>query len=69
MGKVYESFNTTGNAEIRSRWYGLVLESQAAKDWTKDACEWVVGAEHGSTGVKGRMKFWFVSAGLTGVSV
>lgn len=58
MNQVYSSFNTTGNAEIRSVWYGLALASDAAKDFTQAASDWVVGHEKGSSGVKGRMKFW-----------
>jgi len=57
MAETYKSFNTTGNAEIRSRWYALVLASDAAKDVAHNASDWVVGHEKGSSGVKGRMKF------------
>jgi len=57
MSETYSTFNSTGNAEIRSRWYGLVLASDAAKDFVKDASDWVVGKEKPSKGVKGRMKF------------
>lgn len=58
MDKVYSTFNTTGNAEIRSRWYGLALDSEAASDYAQAASDWVIGNEEKSTGVKGRMKFW-----------
>ncbi|KAG8986317.1 hypothetical protein FRB90_004074, partial [Tulasnella sp. 427] len=60
MNDTYSSFNTTGNAEIRSRWYGLVLENpdkSFAKEFTEQAAKWIVGSEKGSTGLKGRMKF------------
>ncbi|KAG8941943.1 hypothetical protein FRC04_003902 [Tulasnella sp. 424] len=60
MSKTYSSFNTTGNAEIRSRWYGLVLQSEekdVAQEFTEQAAKWIVGTEKGSTGLKGRMKF------------
>lgn len=63
MSKTYSSFNTTGNAEIRSRWYGLVLQSEekdVAQEFTEQAAKWIVGTEKGSTGLKGRMKFWYV---------
>ena len=53
LGEVY-SLNTTGNCEIRLRWYGLALASGAAKDYAKAAVEWVVDAK---TGLKGRMKY------------
>ncbi|KAG8961519.1 hypothetical protein FRC03_005284 [Tulasnella sp. 419] len=57
MNKTYPSFNDTGNAEIRSRWYELVLASDAGKDFLHDAEKWVVGKDKHSPGVKGRMKF------------
>ncbi|KAG8864305.1 hypothetical protein FRB96_006126 [Tulasnella sp. 330] len=58
MSDTYTLFNTTGNAEIRSPWYVLVLASDAASDFLQDASDWVVGKEkHGTGGVKGRMKF------------
>ncbi|KAG8893506.1 hypothetical protein FRC01_013548 [Tulasnella sp. 417] len=60
MSETYSSFNTTGNAEIRSRWYGLILQSEdadLAREFAEPAAKWVVGTEKGSTGLKGRMKF------------
>ncbi|EIN13273.1 Metalloprotease [Punctularia strigosozonata HHB-11173 SS5] len=62
LGKVYK-FSTTGNAEIRLRWYQLVLDvpdgagaPEVAKKYAPEAAKWVVGDD--ATGVvKGRMKF------------
>lgn len=53
LAEVY-SLNITPNAEIRLRWYTLVLGSNAAKDFVNDAVDWLV---NGKEGVLGRMKF------------
>lgn len=53
LGELY-SLNTSTNCEIRFRWYGIALASEAGKDYAKPAAEWVVDRE---TGLKGRMKF------------
>lgn len=53
--KLY-SFSTTLSAEIRFRFYTLVLKSPAAMYFVQGAANWVIGAD--DTGViKGRMKF------------
>ncbi|KAG1717493.1 hypothetical protein EDB19DRAFT_1814438, partial [Suillus lakei] len=53
--KLY-SFSKTLSAEIRFRFYTLVLKSQAAKHFVQGAANWVIGVD--DTGViKGRMKF------------
>lgn len=50
------NFSTTPSAEIRFRFYNLVLKSEAAKHFVQDAANWVIGVD--DTGViKGRMKF------------
>jgi leukotriene-A4 hydrolase len=50
------NFSTTTSAEIRFRFYNLVLKSEAAKHFVQDAANWVIGVD--DTGViKGRMKF------------
>lgn len=50
------SFSKTLSAEIRFRFYNLVLKSQAAKHFVQYAANWVIGMD--DTGViKGRMKF------------
>jgi leukotriene-A4 hydrolase len=50
------SFSTTASAEIRFRFYNLVLKSEAAQHFVQAAANWVVGVDE--TGViKGRMKF------------
>ncbi|KAG8897701.1 hypothetical protein FRB99_007980, partial [Tulasnella sp. 403] len=41
MNRVYPSFNMTGNAETRSRWYELALASDAAGDFVQNAADWV----------------------------
>lgn len=53
--KLY-GFSKTLSAEIRFRFYTLVLKSQAAMQFVQGAADWVIGAD--DTGViKGRMKF------------
>ncbi|KAG1847366.1 peptidase family M1-domain-containing protein [Suillus subluteus] len=53
--KLY-AFSKTLGAEIRFRFYALVLKSQAAMHFVQGAADWVIGAD--DTGViKGRMKF------------
>ncbi|KAG1838375.1 hypothetical protein DFJ58DRAFT_814207 [Suillus subalutaceus] len=53
--KLY-AFSKTLSAEIRFRFYALVLKSQAAMHFVQGAANWVIGAD--DTGViKGRMKF------------
>ncbi|KAF8584943.1 hypothetical protein K439DRAFT_1646747 [Ramaria rubella] len=47
-------FNASPNSEIRLRWYGLALSTEAANDFASDAAAWVVDRK---TGLKGRMKF------------
>ncbi|KAG1767142.1 hypothetical protein EDD22DRAFT_876852 [Suillus occidentalis] len=53
--KLY-GFSKTLSAEIRFRFYTLILKSQAAMHFVQGAANWVIGAD--DTGViKGRMKF------------
>lgn len=47
------NFNASKNAEIGCRWYELALTSPAAKDFAKDAANWIVDPH----ALKGRMKF------------
>ncbi|EPQ61166.1 hypothetical protein GLOTRDRAFT_53987 [Gloeophyllum trabeum ATCC 11539] len=58
LGKLY-GLATSGNAEIRYRFYGVALldpSSAAAKEWAETAIKWVNG-EDGTGVIKGRMKF------------
>jgi len=58
LAEVYQ-LSTTPNAEIRLRFYELVLndpESEVAQIFASDAAKWVVG-DDGTGVVKGRMKF------------
>lgn len=58
LAEVYH-FSSTNNAEIRLRFYSLVLkdpEAPIAQTWAIEAAKWVVG-EDGSGVIKGRMKF------------
>ncbi|KAG8936626.1 hypothetical protein FRC02_000619 [Tulasnella sp. 418] len=57
MDQTYPILNVTGNSEIRLRWYALVLASEASKDFLQGASQWVIGKDHHSPGIKGRMKF------------
>jgi len=58
LGNIYGMSSTT-NAEIRLRFYNLVLStptSEAAAHFAPEATKWVVG-DDGSNVIKGRMKF------------
>jgi leukotriene-A4 hydrolase len=58
LGSTYH-FSTTGNAEIRFRFYQIALkgvETDESKAFAAEAAKWVVGTD-GSDTVKGRMKF------------
>ncbi|KAH6904902.1 leukotriene-A4 hydrolase [Coprinopsis sp. MPI-PUGE-AT-0042] len=58
LGSTYH-FSTTGNAEIRFRFYQIALNdaaSEESKAFAVEAAKWVVGTD-GSDAVKGRMKF------------
>jgi len=58
LGELY-GFSTTGNAEIRFRFYEFALldpSSSAAKEFAKDAALWVTGND-GTGLIKGRGKF------------
>ncbi|KAG6849471.1 hypothetical protein H0H93_008198, partial [Arthromyces matolae] len=59
LGDIYK-FNTTSNAEVRFRFYELVLadpKSDPAKVFVVDAVNWIVGADSVSGLIVGRMKF------------
>ena len=58
LAEVYR-LSSTNNAEIRLRFYTLVLndpKAPIAQTWAIEAAKWVVG-EDGSGVIKGRMKF------------
>ncbi|KAG6829894.1 hypothetical protein H0H92_003027 [Tricholoma furcatifolium] len=59
LGVLY-NFVSTPNAEIRFRFYELVLtdaQSEAAKSFVNDALNWIVGLDSESGLIVGRMKF------------
>lgn len=58
LGSLYR-LSSSGNSEIRLRFYGVALAdplSSGAKNFAREAVKWVVG-DDGSGVVKGRMKF------------
>lgn len=52
LDRLYQ-FDSSANAEIRLRWYRIVLPSAAGKDYAARAAAWLVDKK----GIKGRMKF------------